>query len=65
VKIRTLRILLFPIFVPLFLIGWIVAYSGEPKSETKQAPKPKMQPTEKFDLEVGLLEEENEDLVIA
>ena len=50
---RSIRILLIPILAPLFLIGWLLAFSGQKKAENK---KSRQKATEQTDPKRGVLE---------
>jgi hypothetical protein len=57
---RYLRIVLLPLLVPIFLIGWALAHVGE-KADNKKRPSQKARPLKEA-LEIGLLPEADNEL---
>jgi hypothetical protein len=59
---RILRILLFPVFVPLFLLGWVIYFVGnwqmsktaETKTKTSDRSLEEESPANDVDVEMGL-----------
>ncbi len=60
---RTRRILLFPIIVPLFLLGWVLTWVGTRKVTPAKPTKRLAKPVPKETLEIGVLPEIEAELV--
>ena len=54
---RLLRIALIPLLAPLFLIGWLLTFSGQKKSESKKSNQKLAEKSKEDPLEIGLLPE--------
>ena len=69
---RIITILLFPVIAFLFMIGWILYWVGKQKINTKEEPQRNSnsvvkdaEETEEDSIEVGLMEELNEEQLTA
>ncbi len=60
---RSKRILLFPIIVPLFLLGWVLTWVGTRKVTPAKPTKRPAKPAAKETLEIGVLPEIETELV--
>ena len=57
---RFVRILLIPILAPIFLIGWLLAFFGEHKVETKKSDQRTAAETNEGAVEIGVMPEMKE-----
>ena len=69
---RIITILLFPVIAFIFMIGWILYWIGKQKENTKKKPQRNsssvvkdVEETEEDSIEVGLMEELDEEQVTA
>ena len=72
VRNRIITILLFPVIAFIFMIGWILYWIGKQKEDTKEKPQRNsssvvkdVEETEEDSIEVGLMEELDEEQVTA
>ena len=69
---RIITILLFPVIAFIFMIGWILYWIGKHQTKTKEKPQRNsssvvkdVEETEEDSIEVGLMEELDEEQVTA
>jgi hypothetical protein len=72
VRNRIITILLFPVIAFIFMIGWILYWIGKHQPNTKEEPQKSLnriakdaEETEEDTIEVGLIEELDEEQVTA